>query len=220
MKPFFAFLVAVTLFSPFFAKADMIPDGQHLVENFVSVMNGDENYAENYQDYNFYLTGRSHAGGYASLLLTAEPQQVYFDVEELIAVKKENVAKLIPGTQPNCPECGDAWFNGMENAQYVDKVNFDPEMPLTLPDTSEPDTSEVVRISQVIGATVSNKAKYAEVLTVTRTSEAGLRIAATAESESDVLGIPGLSNDLLITGFLAALGVIGLVLGVKVWSKK
>jgi len=206
-------LILGFLIVPFPVKANIIPEGQHSVENFISITDTSPSYGGGYEDYNFYLVGTTHAGGAISVLLSEQSQAVYFNAEDLIAVKKIDTARLQDGAQPNCPECGDSWFKLMENTQYVSLVNLyrlDHELniPLFLPDTDP-----TVSITQVIGIAVAPKDITAEMVSTTKEDGDGTKTTMVSSEKA------GLDSNTIAIGLLVGVGILGLVLAAKTLRK-
>lgn len=133
----FALLIASSLVQT--AKADLLPDNSHGVDSCLRI----DNYSS-FSDYEFYISGE-YRTFYANKLTAGQICGLRGGAN-LIAVPKENVAKLQPADRAAFAEEQSPTF--VQNPANKD-LYFTSNLDLVF-ETSLPDTNSAVKITQVV----------------------------------------------------------------------
>ena len=232
MKPFFALLVAVTLFSPFFAKADIAPNrGNHASVELAII----DNLAD-YPDYDVYVSSNWRFG--PSPVLASGPDLIAAVAKgadghsgwsvPIYVVKQSDQSKVIHKDDPN-QERGDIWYDLSENDAYIRqaKVSGAPTDFAAIAGKAggipDSDPSVAFVSSYHIDKLTDTSFEVSLVSESVYDAKGGLVSGpgvVDTKTADDVLGVPGLTPNLLVTGLLVALGILGLVVGAKAWNMK
>ena len=144
-----AALIFVSMFVPFAASADMLPNDAHIVSRTIQIEN-----VSDFSAYDFVLATEFKFPG--SEKVTSEaPVSVYGGTVRLFAIKKADWSAV--KRDESDPETAGGWYNLKENAPLLlwSELNLSLGQAY-LPDT-DPTVSErhVIRIDGVGGGTVS-----------------------------------------------------------------
>jgi len=201
MKYLIAFLAVISLLVPFTTHADILPEGNHVVNNQFIVDN-----ISSYSGYNFYLTfSRSKYPG-AQQITQVASQITFSGPAQFIAVKKENQSRIKSGTQANCPECGDTWFDLGANKSLIIpaslNLHFDAYLPDTNPTTKE---TQTIHIDSLTSDTIT-----AHLITSNTENKQVTPVAIPSQSSTTML---------LVVSLIVCLGVIGVLVAKLTWKK-
>jgi hypothetical protein len=214
MKYLISAVLLAMSFAPLAARADILPEGEHPVVTTAWIDN-----TADFLEYDFYLTGSTHAGGVSAQPVTGMDTSVITLVGEakFIAVKTSDKAKIVSGAKADCPECGDNWFALPANAKYIVTSNYSLTIYPTLPDEN-PTTrfSYGIHIDSLNGQTMhastASTGMYDKNLK-TVTPDPSL---VTSTSTPTSTTAPSMTFVWII---VACLGVAILALAIKAWKK-
>ena len=205
MKYLLLFVLGVALM-PLSVKADVMPSNHHVIENCVVLEN-----ASDFPDYTFKLVGSQHFGKGDYVVDETLRCNVPLYGSQLIAIKNDDLSKIVSNYSASNPEAGDNWWELRANQGYFISsglmVNFDKFLP---------DTSKTTKVTQAIHVDSISEVEYPAVhayISRTITEDGAGHSTAISSTNS------GLDSKTLGIGLFVGVGLLGIILAIKAGKK-